>query len=78
LQEFDITIKDRPKRENIVAEFLSCIPKIDDSLMVEDQFSDEHLFAVTTKPPWYADVANYLATGKLPAHLSSREIKLIF
>jgi hypothetical protein len=77
LQEFDITIKDRPGRENLVADFLSRIPKTDDSLTVEDQFPDEHLFVVTTKPPWYADVENYLAAGRLPTHLSSRERKLI-
>jgi hypothetical protein len=65
LQEFDITIKDRIGRENLVADFLSRIPKIHNSLTVEDQFSDEHLFVVTTKPPWYADVANYLAVGRL-------------
>jgi hypothetical protein len=61
LQEFDITIKDRPGRENHVAYFLSRIPKTNDSLIVEDQFPNNHLFVVTTKPPWYADVANYLA-----------------
>jgi hypothetical protein len=77
LQEFDITIKDRPGRENIVVDFLSRIPKTDDSLAVEDQFPDEHLFSVTSKPPWYSYVENYLAVGKLPAHLSSREKKLI-
>jgi hypothetical protein len=77
LQEFDITIKDRPGRENIIADFLSRIPKTDDSLTVEDQFPYEHLFAVTTKPPWYVVVANYLTVGKLSTHLSSRERKLI-
>ena len=77
LQEFDITIKDRPERENLVADFLSRIPKTDDSLTVEDRFPDEHMFSVTTKPPWYADVENYLAAGRLPAHISSKERKLI-
>jgi hypothetical protein len=77
LQEFDITIKDRPRRENLVADFLSRIPKTDDSLTVKDRFPDEHMFAVTTKPPWYADVANYLAARRLLTHLSSRERKLI-
>jgi hypothetical protein len=73
LYEFDITIKDLPGRENLVADFLSRIPKIDDSLTTEDQFPDEHLFVVNTKPPWYVDVANYIAAGRLPTHLSSKE-----
>jgi hypothetical protein len=77
LQEFDITIKDRPGRENLAADFLSHIPKTYDSLIVEDQFPDEHLLSVTIKPPWYADVENYLEVGKLSTHLSSRERKLI-
>jgi len=76
-QEFDITIKDRLGRENNVAYFLSRIPKIDNSLTVEDRFPDEHLFSITTKPPWYVDAANYLAAIILLAHLSSRERKLI-
>jgi hypothetical protein len=36
LKEFDITIKDQPGRENLVADFLSRIPTIADSLTVED------------------------------------------
>jgi hypothetical protein len=63
LQEFDITIKDRPGTKNLVVDFLSRFPKTNDSLTTEDQFPDEHLFAVYTKPPWYADVENYLAAG---------------
>jgi hypothetical protein len=77
LQEFNITIKDRPGRENLVADFLSRIPNTDNSLTVEDQFLDEHFFTVTIKTPWYVDVVNYLAVGKFPVHVSSRERKLI-
>jgi hypothetical protein len=77
LLEFNITIKDRPGRENLVADFVSRVPKTNNSLTVEDQFPDEHLFTVTIKTPWYTDVANYLAVGKLLPHLSSRERKLI-
>jgi len=44
---------------------------------VEDKFPDEYLFAVSTKSPWYADIANYLAIGKMPFHLSPREKRRI-
>ena len=44
---------------------------------VEDKFLDEYLFAVTTKAPWYADIANYLVTGKLPPHLFPSERRKI-
>eukprot|EP00253_Pinus_taeda_P033154 PITA_33154 len=63
LQEFDITIKDQPGKENPVADFLSRMPKPIDAAIVEDQFPDEHLFVVAVKTPWYADVANFLAVG---------------
>ena len=73
LQEFDITIKDRLGKENPVADFLSRMPKPVDATAVEDQFPDEHLFVVTVKTHWYAEVANYLAIGKLPKHLTPNE-----
>eukprot|EP00253_Pinus_taeda_P013007 PITA_13007 len=73
LQEFDITIKDRPGKENPIADFLSRIPKSIETTVVEDQFPDEHLFVVAVRTPWYADVANYLAVGKLPKHLTPQE-----
>eukprot|EP00253_Pinus_taeda_P007202 PITA_07202 len=77
LQEFDITIKDRPGKENPVADFLSRIPKSIETTAVEDQFPNEHLFAVAVRTPWYDDVTNYLAVGKLPKHLTPEECKQI-
>eukprot|EP00253_Pinus_taeda_P031166 PITA_31166 len=77
LQEFDITIMDRPGKENLVADFLSRMPKQINATTVEDQFPDEHLFAVAVQTPWYADVANYLAVGKLPKHLTPNDRKQI-
>ena len=53
------------------------MPKPTDVELVEDHFLDEHLFVVTTRTPWYADIANYLAIGKLPKHLSLNERKKI-
>ena len=77
LQEFDITIKDRRGKENPVADFLSRMPKTDDSSAVEDQFPDEHLFDVTVKTPCYMDVTNCLVVGKLPKHPTPNERKQI-
>ena len=49
LQEFNIIIKDYPGKENMVADFLSRVPKTDDTLIVDDQFLDEHLFSIAIK-----------------------------
>ena len=77
LQEFDITIKYCPGKENLAADFLFQVPKINDPLAVDDQFPDEHLFSIAVKMPWYAYVANYLVVGKLSRQLIARERKHI-
>jgi len=53
------------------------MPKPIDAVAVEDQFPDEHLFAVAVQIAWYTDVANYLTVGKLPKHLTPNERKQI-
>jgi hypothetical protein len=58
LQEFNITIVDRPGKENVVADFLSRIPQDSTDTLVDDNFPDEHLFAVAVKTPWFADTTN--------------------
>jgi hypothetical protein len=73
LQEFDITILDKPGKDNVVADFLSRLTNNNDATPVDDSFPDEYLFTVSTHSPWYADIANYLAAGKFPHHLSPRE-----
>ena len=73
LQEFNITIVEKPGKENLVADFLSRLTHTDDNVPVDDTFPDEHLFVISIKTPWFADITNYLVTGKIPAHLSSYE-----
>ena len=73
LQEFDIKIVDKPGKDNVVPDFISRMDNNDECTPVEDSFPDEHLFADSTKPLWYADIANYLSTGKVPPYLSYRE-----
>ena len=77
LQEFNITMLDRPGKQNIVADFLSRVQNIKEDSLVEDKFPDEYLFAVTTQTPCFADIANYLVIRKLPSYLFPREKRKI-
>ncbi|GJS26757.1 retrovirus-related pol polyprotein from transposon TNT 1-94 [Tanacetum coccineum] len=63
LQEFDIKIKDKKDKENIVAAHLSRIEndETNDDSDVDDNFPIETLMEITTRViTWFADFANYL------------------
>eukprot|EP00253_Pinus_taeda_P014719 PITA_14719 len=62
LQDFNMIVLDRPGKQNTVVDFLSRIQNTNEGSPVEDKFPYEYLFAVTTKTPWYAYIANYLVT----------------
>ena len=64
---------DRPGKQNTVVDSLSRIQNIKDDTPVEDKFPDEYLFAMTTQTPWFADIANYLVSRKIPSYLFPRE-----
>ncbi|XP_070019793.1 uncharacterized protein [Nicotiana sylvestris] len=79
LQEFDLEIRDRKGTENQVADHLSRLEGAENAVEVEDileTFPDEQLLATTLEEaPWYADFANYLASGIVPYDLSSIQKK---
>ncbi|CAL1396334.1 unnamed protein product [Linum trigynum] len=81
LQEFDVEIRDKKGSANLVADHLSrleleAIPK--DKVEINESFPDEQLYALLVQQaPWYADLANYLATGKLPDLSYQQRKKLI-
>ena len=77
LQEFNITVIDRPGKENLVADFLSRIQHDSDTKPIDDTFLDKHLFFVSVQTPWFADIANYLMTEKVPHHLAPYEKRCI-
>jgi len=77
LQEYDITILNKPRKDNVVVDFHSILTSNESDPPVEDYFPDEHLFVVSTNPPWFADIANYLVAGRLPHQLSPKERKKI-
>ena len=67
---------DKLGKSNVVANYLSRLHIDDeDPTPIEDTFLDEHLFHIETHTPWYADIANYLATNKMPPHFSSIDKK---
>ncbi|XP_070035437.1 uncharacterized protein [Nicotiana tomentosiformis] len=74
LQEFDLEIKDRKCTKNQVADHLSRLEKPPvETIAVREEFPDEQIFsiaAISERPPWYADIANFLAIEWLPRDLS--------
>eukprot|EP00253_Pinus_taeda_P003316 PITA_03316 len=74
LQQFDLTIIDKPGKENIVADFLSRLdlPAAEEET-VDDQMPDEHLFAISVLSPWFSYISSYLVSAQFPLHLSSKE-----
>jgi len=65
LQEFDLEIKDKSGKENLVADHLSRLVYEDDVKPIRETFPDEHLFNVR-EAPWYADIVNFLVTQQFP------------
>ena len=61
----------------MVVDFLSRIQHDEGAKPFTDTFSDENIFAVSIQTPWFAYIANYLTTGKLPNHLYPHEKRRI-
>ena len=55
--------------------FLSRLNNFGEIVPVSDNFPDEHLFSISVITPWYADIYNYLSSGKFPPYFSSKENK---
>jgi hypothetical protein len=50
-QQFDLTILDKPRKKNVVANFLSRLTIPTKEVMIDDHFPDEHLFSISTQTP---------------------------
>jgi hypothetical protein len=50
LQEFNITVLDRPGKDNVVDDFISRIKNEDDDIPVYDSFPDEHICSLSVNP----------------------------
>ncbi|GAU37514.1 hypothetical protein TSUD_21190 [Trifolium subterraneum] len=68
LQEFDLEIKDKKGTENLVADHLSRLVNNEVTKHeheVREEFPDEKLLMMQERP-WFADMANYKASGLIP------------
>lgn len=77
MQEFDITIVDKPSKDNVVANFLSQLHLPNDPIAIDDSFPDEYLFLLATQNPWYANIANYLTIGKMSIYFFAQDRKIL-
>lgn len=73
LQEFDITIVDKLGKDNVVVDFLYRVENNVEGTPIKDSFLDENIFAISANTPWYVNIGNYLAIGKVPCDLSNRD-----
>ena len=79
LQEFNLQIKDKKGVENVIADHLSrlTIAHNTHNPPINDEFPEESLLLVE-KAPWYAHIANFLATGELLVDWKAQDRKFFF
>ncbi|KAH9320582.1 hypothetical protein KI387_015221, partial [Taxus chinensis] len=42
---------------------------------IKENFLDEQLFTISADTPWFADMVNYLVTGKFPPSFTKKQMK---
>ena len=79
LQEFNLHIRDKKGAKNVVADHLSrlTIAHNTHNPPINDEFPKESLLLVKNTP-WYAHIANYLATEESPANWKAQDRKFFF
>ena len=70
LQEFDLEIHDKKGKDNVVADHISRLVSVEDSIPLHDSFPDEQLLTLHDSIPWYTDIVNYFITERVPIGLS--------
>ena len=79
LQEFNLQIKDKKEVENVITDHLLrlTIAHNTHNPPINDEFPEDSLLLVE-KAPWYAHIANFLATGEFPVDWKAQDRKLFF
>ena len=78
LQEFNLQIKDKKGVKNVVADHLPrlTIAHNTHNPPINDEFPESLILVENT--PWYAHIANFLATGELPADWKTQDRMFFF
>ncbi|XP_052725952.1 uncharacterized protein LOC128194405 [Vigna angularis] len=82
LQEFELQIQDRSGAQNLVADHLNKIERVEDEanvLPIQDNFLDESLWMVSLSypTPWFENIVNYLVAYVFPPLASRAQIAKI-
>ena len=54
----------------VFMELMLDLPRLDEDMIHEFSFVDEHIFLISSTDPWYGDTIVYIQTLKVPFHLS--------
>ena len=79
LQELNLQIKDKKGVENVVADHLSRLTIIHNTLRppINDEFPEESLLLMENAP-WYAHISNFLAIREIPVDWKAQDKKFFF
>ena len=82
LQDFDIEIKDKKGLQNVVVVHLSRLELEQDGdeeeEPIQELFPDEILLAIQSlNAPWFADIANFVLSGKFSKEINSQQRKML-
>ena len=73
-QEFDLGfVLEKLKMSFSFFELVIDIPSMDEDIIYEYSFMDEHIFLISSTNPWYGNIIFYLQTLKVPSHISRDE-----
>jgi len=73
LQEFQLEIKDKPRAENLVVDYLSTLDNEESGNPLNDCFPNKTLYTITDRLIWYADMVNYMVTKTFSIDLSKAQ-----
>ena len=77
-QEFDLGfVLDKLKMSLGFVEPMMDLPSMDEDMIYEDSFMDEHIFLISSTNSWYGNIIFYLQTLKVPPHISRDEHRFL-